>query len=260
MLRDTVSQSPAPVDACDVRPAPFAGLLRQSGCTAELTRALAGLLRSAGWKVELVQPERLSSFPWDPWDVIVIPAARVTEETLIVAAQAARATTTRTALVSPDRDPLHIADILRSGVDDYIVTPFLPEECLARLESLAVHARAIRERQPTATGEPIRHSLRNHPHHTSRLRFDPATRTIRDGAARVVLSTREWDVLAALLAAGEQLTTAAQLATAVWGAPDGEAQVISTISRLRRKLAEAPVRTLDVITIRGGGYRVLSEI
>lgn len=225
---------------------PVAALLTYTCGPSDISAALSRVLNAAGWTVTLVTPERLRAAEREGWDIVVIPAGRVTEDILVLAGWATRHPATRVALVSHDRDPLHIADILRSGVDDYLVAPFQPEECLARLTALAVHARAIRNhqvgtRRGAGPGSPG-------------LSIDPATRSIRDGAVRVALSTREWDVLAALLAAGERMATASELAAAIWGTPSDGARVVSTISRLRRKLSAADVQTLDVVTVRGLGY------
>ena len=228
-------------------PYTVAALVEPAGCAGDLSDDLRSLLRAEGWRIEAVPHQRVSSSERENWDVIVISTKRITEDTLLLVARASRFPATRVALVSPDRDPHHIADTLRSGVDDYVVAPFQPQECLVRLTALAHHGRSIRARHVAGPQQAITLNPSN-------LNLDPTTRSVRDGSARVALSIREWDVLAALLHARERLLSAEDLAESVWGSAGDAARAVSTISRLRRKLRAAGVRTLDVVTVRGLGY------
>lgn len=216
-----------------------AAILELPGTAAGLCAGMHRLLAGAGWQVATIGAEHLEQ---PSGDLTIILAPGVNEASLLLAARAARRRTPRVAYLAPERDPLLIADVLRSGVDAYLLTPLEPAECLARLTALANYARSLRgKRQPTQR--------------SSGVILDHTTRSVREGATRVVLSTSEWAVLEALLARGEQLASAADLARSLWGSPDDDARVISAISRLRRKLASAGVEALAVVTVRGRGYR-----
>lgn len=228
-------------------PPPVAAVVESVDGASDIPCQLGALLHASGWLVEAVPQHRVSATERERWDVIVIPAKRITEDTLLLVARASRFPATRVALVSPDRDPHRIADTLRSGVDDYVVVPYQPQECLVRLAALANHARAIRARQRAGAAQPPT-LIPAHVH------LDHTTRSLRDGSSRVALSTREWAVLTVLLEAEEHMLSAHELAETVWGNASEAPRVISTISRLRRKLGASGVRALDIVTVRGLGY------
>ncbi|MFF2347822.1 response regulator transcription factor [Pseudarthrobacter sp. NPDC058119] len=130
---------------------------------------------------------------------------------------------------------------LRNGADDYLVKPARMTELLARVE--AIRRRAARARQTVST--------------TTRefgdLTIDLAGRNISVAGEAVPLTTKEFDLLAALVDNPGTATSRQQLMDQVWG--DTFVSVSKSLdvhmTALRAKLG----RPARIETIRGFGYR-----
>jgi DNA-binding response OmpR family regulator len=132
---------------------------------------------------------------------------------------------------------------LRSGADDYVVKPFGTAELLARIE-------AVLRRTRTARAEAVSEAVRVGP-----LELDTAMRTVSVDGRELVLTRKEFDLLALL--AGRPGTVVSrdlimdQVWQAAWEAPS---RTLDThIAALRGKLG-AGVR---IETVRGVGYRLV---
>jgi two-component system KDP operon response regulator KdpE len=144
-------------------------------------------------------------------------------------------------LSARDREAEKVA-ALDAGADDYVEKPFGLGELLARI-------RAALRRAGSAQGPPA--ALRRF----GPLEIDLAARIARLHGARLHLTPREWDLLAALARAGEgRLVTQRQLLEAVWGKAHAEdTQYLRVyIGQLRAKLGDA---ALLISTEPGVGYR-----
>ena len=126
---------------------------------------------------------------------------------------------------------------LELGADDYLTKPFSPRELVARL-------RGILRRQD---GPPVAAPLA-----LGRVTLDPGRRRVEVDGAEVALTSTEFDLLAKLMGAPDQVFTREQLLSSVWGHVDysGGRTVDVHVAQLRAKLGEAgPIRT-----VRGVGY------
>lgn len=137
---------------------------------------------------------------------------------------------------------------LRMGADDYVTKPFSTPELLARMVSVMRRGAA-----DTETHEP------------RELAFGPIVIDLerraaaRDGTA-LPLTKSEFDLLVALVSAPNRAFTRRQLADRVLG-PDwfGDEHAIDMhVSRLRRKLGDAPGAGGFIETVRGVGFRMAS--
>ena len=124
---------------------------------------------------------------------------------------------------------------LDSGADDYVVKPVDLHELAARLRALVRRAH----------GQP-RDRLR-----TGDVELDPAARTVRKAGAPVALSTREFDLLHALMLNTNRVLTREQLEQHLysWGQEVESNAVEVHVHNLRRKLGSTLIQT-----IRGVGY------
>jgi two-component system, OmpR family, response regulator QseB len=129
---------------------------------------------------------------------------------------------------------------LDSGADDYLSKPFALDELEARIRALA--------RRHTGYANPV--------YSCGELTLDPAAREVRFRGALVILSVREYQLLAALMRRPGAILSRAQLEEQLydWGA-EIESNVLEVhIHRLRHKLAPDLIRT-----VRGLGYQMVSE-
>lgn len=126
---------------------------------------------------------------------------------------------------------------LDSGVDDYLVKPFAPEELVARL-------RAVRRRSTGVAGPRLT---------MGDVELDFTARCVYRNDQLIALTAREWALLEALVQRLGRIVSKSDLEHLVVG---HEAELSSNalevyISSLRRKLGRELIET-----IRGMGYRI----
>lgn len=143
-------------------------------------------------------------------------------------------TTPILALTARDALPQRVRG-LDAGADDYVVKPVDLAELAARLRALVRRAH----------GQP-RDQLR-----AQDVTLDPAARTVSRGGEPVALSTREFDLLHALMLNPGRVLTRDQLEQRLyaWGREVESNAVEVHIHHLRRKLGSALI-----VTVRGVGY------
>jgi len=133
---------------------------------------------------------------------------------------------------------------LELGADDYVTKPFSPRELTLRVLSVL-----RRSREPAASPD-RRAVLRD-----ADLTVDTAARVATAGGRELLLTVREFDLLAFLLAHPRQAFTRAELLERVWGWTFGDQSTVTVhVRRLREKLAPAGSQP-RVATVWGVGYR-----
>lgn len=126
------------------------------------------------------------------------------------------------------------------GADDYVVKPVDLNELAARLRALVRRAH----------GQPHERLV------AQNVELDPAARTVHKDGLPVALSTREFDLLHALMLSAGRVLTREQLEERLyaWGREVESNAVEVHVHHLRRKLGAALIQT-----VRGIGYSVLRE-
>ena len=129
---------------------------------------------------------------------------------------------------------------LDAGADDYLAKPFDIEELLARLRALYRRGR-VTELVAARAGD---------------LTLDRDSRRVTRGHVPIVLTAREFDILALLLDRAGQVVTRYAILDEVWdGATDLRSNSIDVhVATLRAKV-DRPFGRNSIETIRGVGYR-----
>jgi len=153
---------------------------------------------------------------------------------VLAAVRAAGLATPVLVLTARDAVPDRIRG-LDAGADDYVVKPVDLHELAARLRALVRRAHG-QPRDRLQAGD---------------VELDPAARTVRRAGVPVPLSTREFDLLHALMLNANRVMTREQLEQHLysWGQEVESNAVEVHIHNLRRKLGSTLVQT-----VRGVGY------
>jgi DNA-binding response OmpR family regulator len=128
---------------------------------------------------------------------------------------------------------------LELGADDYVVKPFSASELIARVRAQLRRAQGFAAEASVLRGDGVE--------------LDRAERRCLVSGQPVVLTRREFDLLATLLEHPGRVYTREQLLAAAWGTTFlSEKTVDVHIAGLRRKLGDA----IAITALRGVGYRV----
>ena len=142
---------------------------------------------------------------------------------------------------------------LELGADDYLTKPFSIRELVARV-------RALFRRPPLAAENPADSALDDARILTvGGLLLDQWERCARLAGARIDLTAREFQLLQWFMRNPNRIFSRAELLDAVWGnGYDGfEHTVNSHLNRLRSKLERDASRPALLVTVRGGGYKLV---
>ena len=133
---------------------------------------------------------------------------------------------------------------LDTGADDYLTKPFSFAELAARLRAL--------DRRGTVSRPTVLE--------VGELRLDPATRQVWRAATEIDLSSKEFALLATLMARPGQVLSRLQLLERAWDLGyDPQSNVVDVyVRRLRDKL-DRPFGVCSIETLRGVGYRLRKD-
>ncbi len=132
---------------------------------------------------------------------------------------------------------------LRAGADDYLVKPFDFEELLARIETL--HRRL--------GGAQLTRRV-----HSAEL--DATRRALRGPNGESTLTAREFALASELFARPGDVLTRTHLLGSAWGEHERTLNVVDVyIGYLRTKLVEVGASDVEIVAVRGMGYRLVGK-
>ena len=140
---------------------------------------------------------------------------------------------------------------LRLGADDYLTKPFSINELMARVNSLI---RRYTTLNPTFTGDTERLILKG-------MMIDKTSRIVEVNEQPVELTGKEFDLLLFLASNKGRIFTKKQIYTQVWEDEYAfdDSNIMSFISKLRKKIEPDPEHPFYIQTVRGVGYRFNKE-
>jgi DNA-binding response OmpR family regulator len=136
---------------------------------------------------------------------------------------------------------------LELGADDYVTKPFSPRELVLRVAAVLRRSPAAESRDDGGEDAALV---------DGDLSIDRAGRRATLGGAELALTTREFDLLAFLVAHPGRAFTRSELLAKVWGWDFGDQSTVTVhVRRLREKIESDPTRPRRIATIWGTGYR-----
>ena len=150
---------------------------------------------------------------------------------------------------SEDTDKI---DALDAGADDYLTKPFGINELMARVNSLI---RRYTTLNPVAGREAATMLLKD-------MVIDKVNRTVTLQNLPVELTGKEFDLLVFLASNKGRVFTKKQIYTQVWAEEYAfdDSNIMSFISKLRKKIEPNPEQPFYIQTVRGVGYRFNKEV
>ena len=141
---------------------------------------------------------------------------------------------------------------LELGADDYLTKPFSVPELQARIK--AILRRAQMQGAPTKAASDEKITVKQ-------LMIDTESHRVVLNGNEITLTSKEYDLLMHFARAPGRVFTRGQLLEAIWGTSfEGYEHNVNThINRLRAKLEVDPTQPEYVLTVRGVGYRFVSE-
>jgi DNA-binding response OmpR family regulator len=200
-------------------------------------------LRDAGYHVDAVDrgDDAIDQFRWYDYDVAVIDWRMPGAEGIDVVTWARKHEKPTALLMLTARDdPADRIRGLDMGADDYLVKPFDFGELLARIRAL--------QRRPRGVHGPALER--------GSLRLDPATRSVSVREQALLLTSTEYHILELLMRRAPAVVDRKAIAEHAWSdetRPIGSNAIDVQLSRLRAKLPGAGVQ---IVTVRGAGYRL----
>lgn len=140
---------------------------------------------------------------------------------------------------------------LRLGADDYLTKPFGINELMARINSLI---RRYTTLNSVAGSEAASMLFQD-------MVIDKANRTVTVRNVPAELTGREFDLLLFLASNKGQVFTKKQIYNQVWKEEYAfdDSNIMSFISKLRKKIESDPEHPFYILTVRGVGYRFNRE-
>lgn len=139
---------------------------------------------------------------------------------------------------------------LRLGADDYLTKPFNLHELMARINSLI-------RRYTTLNQNTLQEKIVK----TKNMTIDKNNRKVFVGQKEIELTVKEFELITFLATNKGQIFTKKQIYANVWKDEYSfdDSNIMSFISKLRKKIEPDPENPCYILTVRGVGYRFNEE-
>lgn len=136
---------------------------------------------------------------------------------------------------------------LEIGADDYVTKPYSYRELVARVHAVL---RRTREEEPA---EPVLEA--------GRVAMDVERHEVRVDGEPIAMPLREFELLELFLRNADRVLTRGQIIDRVWGADYvGDTKTLDVhVKRIRAKIEREPSEPALLVTVRGLGYKLVSE-
>ncbi len=140
---------------------------------------------------------------------------------------------------------------LRMGADDYLTKPFSLNELMARVHSLI---RRYTQFNPVSCPDTDTLTFQG-------MTIDNVNRIVEINGIRAELTGKEFDLLSFLASNKGSIFTKKQIYNQVWEEEYAfdDSNIMSFISKLRKKIEPDPEHPFYILTVRGIGYRFNGE-
>ncbi|HEU4465946.1 MAG TPA: response regulator transcription factor [Agromyces sp.] len=211
-----------------------------------LSDPLSYLLEREGYEVEVAAdgPSAVAAFDRDGADLVLLdlmlPGLPGTE----VCREIRQRSTVPIIMLTAKDSEVDIVVGLELGADDYVTKPYSTRELLARIR--AVLRRRI---EPDEAGDGIIAG--------GRVRMDVDRHTVEVDGEPVAMPLKEFELLELLMRNAGRVLTRGQLIDRVWGSDYfGDTKTLDVhIKRIRSKIEVTPSEPVQLVTVRGLGYR-----
>ena len=211
-----------------------------------LSDPLSFLLGREGYDVEVVAdgPSAITAFDRNGADLVLLdlmlpglPGTEVCREIRT------RSTVPIIMLTAKDSE-VDIVVGLELGADDYVTKPYSTRELLARIRAVLRRRIEVEDFDPAVV-------------EGGRVRMDVDRHTVEVDGAVVPMPLKEFELLELLMRNAGRVLTRGQLIDRVWGSDYfGDTKTLDVhIKRIRSKIELAPSDPVQLVTVRGLGYR-----
>lgn len=211
-----------------------------------LSEPLSFLLEREGYEVEVAAdgPSAVAAFDRDGADLVLLdlmlPGLPGTE----VCREIRQRSQVPIIMLTAKDSEVDIVVGLELGADDYVTKPYSTRELLARIR--AVLRRRV---EPDEVEEGIIAG--------GRVRMDVDRHTVEVDGQPVAMPLKEFELLELLMRNAGRVLTRGQLIDRVWGSDYfGDTKTLDVhIKRIRSKIEVTPSEPVQLVTVRGLGYR-----
>ncbi|WP_182354375.1 response regulator transcription factor [Flaviflexus huanghaiensis] len=138
---------------------------------------------------------------------------------------------------------------LEIGADDYVTKPYSYRELVARIRAVL--------RRGVAEDDEVRESALR----VGRVAMNTGRHEVAIDGAKVAMPLREFELLELFMRNADRVLTRAQIIDRIWG-PDytGDTKTLDVhVKRLRSKIEVEPSAPTMLLTVRGLGYKLVSD-